>query len=238
MHISSRLILCSVLAVATGCSTPPAVPVEFNIPTIAATQVPVARNAILKYARKHQGSLPDTSNGEQITLRSVKTFSRTGQEMDSAESLVQIEEHIDGLAYAYRPAQTTFVIAVAGRVIRTPVGGGEGSCAWFCFQGRYDDKGVINMDLTTYHENAELFVDAMRSTTHRTGWNSSAWAITKCNFAVRAARGASEADAMVDRFVMDAIATGRARVPDGMPPRQAAFGGVPQAPATSVPAPR
>ncbi|MSQ89980.1 MAG: hypothetical protein EXS01_01100 [Phycisphaerales bacterium] len=231
MQSSHRIVgLCLVLAVATGCSTPPAIPADFQVPPLAASQIPRARAAILDYARSHDGRLPDTSLGEQIVLRTVDQLSQTVEEVDSTGVIVTRQQFIDGVAYAFRPAQSTFILAIAGRVVRSASAGGAGGCAWFCFVGRYDDSGHLILDQTTYVDNAELFVDAMRATTHRASWNSSAWAITKCNHAMVASSGDALADGMVAHFVQQAIATGRARVPNGMPPRQAAFGGVAQPP--------
>jgi hypothetical protein len=63
-------------------------------------------------------------------------------------------------------------------------------------------------------------------------WNFSAWAIGRIYVAITNAEGKAAADKMVDQFVKEAIATGLARVPNGMTPRQAAFGGVEGNPST------
>ena len=103
-----------------------------------------------------------------------------------------------------------------------------------CYQGRYTRDGKIIDDKTSYLENADLFINAMRSAGGQSNndWNYSAWAIGRIYVAVTNAEGKAAADKMVDQFVKQAIATGLARVPNGMTPRQAAFGGVEGNPST------
>lgn len=217
--------LCFVVAAATGCSTPSAIPTGYPIPALLQSELPSAQQAILKYADDHDGQLPETTVGEQIVMRAMATRVRAVEELDAAGTPVTVAESIDGIAYLYRPAQDTFILTVCGRVVRSSVGSATPMCAWFCYQGRYSSEGAVIDDRTTYLENTELFIDAMRSTTHTTAWNSSAWAIAQCYGAVTTSNGQQSADGMVDHFIKAAIATGRARVPTGMPPRQAAFGG-------------
>ncbi len=214
------------MAAAAGCATPAAIPPGLNAPSIVLAALPLAHEAIFDWANDHDDVLPVTSAGEALVLAAVKTRSSMSEELDAGGNLVETTETIDGLAYAYRPAHEQCVLAVAGHIVRRPKGGGAPMCAWYCYKGRYTSDGVILPDETTYYENAELFVDAMRGTSHQVPWNSSAWGITRIFEAVSAAQGAPTADRLADQFVSGAIATGRARVPTGMPPRKAAFGGV------------
>lgn len=209
-----------------GCSTPSAIPESYDLPTILDLQIPLAQKAILNYADEHDGQLPDTSLGEQLAIRAVKLRTRTTDELNATGENITINEFIDGGAYIYRSALDTFILASAGRVVQTKDGNIQ-SNLWFVYQGRYSHKGKIIDDKTWYLENADLFLDAMRSSggQSRNDWNYSAWAIRQIYFAVSKANGKAAADALVDQFVKDAIETGIARVPSGMTPRQAAFGG-------------
>lgn len=227
MQRSLRIIgVCFLVATITGCATPSALPTGYRVPMLLQSALPAAQQAILKYADEHDGQLPETTIGEQFAMRAITTRTLANEELDAAGTPVTVSESIDGIAYLYRPAQDTFILTVCGRVVRSAQGAPTPMCAWFCFQGRYSSKGAVIDDRTTYLENTELFIDAMRSTTHTAAWNSSAWAITRCYASVIASNGQKSADGMVDHFIKEAIATGRARVPTGMPPRQAAFGGV------------
>lgn len=210
----------------TACSTPTAIPTKYDLPTILDLELPHAQRAILKHAKDRDDQLPENSLGEQIVIRAIKQRNRSVEELDAGGNTVTMDETIDSVAYVFRPARDTFILAVGGRVVRTPVGGGSALCAWFAYQGRYSNEGEIIEDHTSYLENADLFIDAMRSTANQVPWNTSAWAITRIYLAVVDAKGEEAANAMVDRFVKDALATDRARVPSGMTPRQAAFGGV------------
>lgn len=206
------------------------------MPELLQSELPSAQQAILKYAHEHNDQLPETTIGEQIAMRAIAIRNRSVDELDAARSLVTVAQYIDDIAYLYRPAQDTFILTLCGRVVRTSQGAPTPMCAWFCYQGRYSDNGTVIEDRTTYYENTELFIDAMRATTHTTAWNSSAWAITRCYAAVVAANGQQSADGMVAHFIKEAIATGRARVPTGMAPRQAAFGGIASKSAVIAPA--
>ncbi len=210
----------------TGCSTPHAIPSKYDVPAILDIGLPLAQRAVLEYADAHHGRLPETSPGEQIVVRSVTQRNRTIEEVDASGTPVSIVETIDSIAYVYRPARETFILAVGGHIVGTPVGGGDSINTWFAFHGRYDDQGHIIPDKTSYFENADLFIDAMRSTSNEGSWNSSAWAISTTYLAVLAVKGEATTDAIVDRFVKAAVATGLARVPSDMTPREAAFGGV------------
>ncbi|MSR28706.1 MAG: hypothetical protein EXS03_03910 [Phycisphaerales bacterium] len=222
----TRAALAATIAFMTGCATPSAIPEGTNAPSIVRTALPAAHRALFDWAEAHDDKMPDTSTGESIVLQAVSTRSLSTDEIDAGGNPVQLTETIDALAYAYRPAQDQCVLAVAGHIVRKPTGGGTPLCAWYCYRGRYTNEGVIIPDQTTYFENAELFVDAMRGTSHQVPWNSSAWAINRIFDVVSASQGASMADALSVSFVKSAIATGRARVPTGMAPRQAAFGGI------------
>ncbi len=226
MQRTLRIIgLCLILGSAFGCSTPSALPAHYQLPTLLRSEIPLAQAAILKYAQEHDDHLPGTVVGEQLAMRAMAVRESSVNEVDAAGSPVTVAESIDGVAYLYRPAQDNFILTVCGRVLRTVPGAPSPMCAWFVYQGRYSEKGEVIEDRTSYLENTELFIDSMRATTHPTAWNSSAWAINRCYTAVVAANGLASADGMVEHFVKAAIATGRARVPTGMPPRQAAFGG-------------
>lgn len=216
----------AIAAAAAGCATPSAIPPGVNAPSVVKTALPAAHRALLDWSSAHDDQIASTSTGESIVLQAVTTRELALDELDAAGNPVVITEYIDGLAYAYRPAHEQFVLAVAGHIVRKPKGGGQPQCAWYCFRGRYTNDGVIIPDETTYYENAELFVDAMRGTSHQVPWNSSAWGVIRIYQAVSATQGEAIADALSDQFVSAAIATGRARVPSGMPPRKAAFGGV------------
>ena len=230
--ITSAFIVLS-LAAMTGCSTPPAIPESYDLPTILDLQIPLVQKAILEYAEEHGDRLPETSLGEQIAIRAVKQRMRTIDELDAAGGKITLKEFIDGGAYIYRPAKDTFILAAAGRVVRIQDGNVQ-SNIWFIYQGRYSRHGNINDEKTSYLENADLFVDAMRSTggQSQNDWNFSAWAIGRIYVAITNSEGKTAADKMVDQFVKEAIATGLARVPNGMTPRQAAFGGVEGNPST------
>lgn len=223
-----------------GCATPRAVPTNLRLPSIVASALPVAHSALLAWSKAHDDRVPDTSAGEQIVLQSLVVREATTQELNAAGEMVSMSEFIDSAAYAFRPAQEQFLLAVAGHVIRKPAGGGRSMIGWYCYKGRYTRDGEIIEDQTVYLENAELFIDAMRGTSHNVPWNSSAWAVTHIFNALVAQQGEASAEAMVQRFVRDAVESGRARVPSGMPPRQAAFGGVapktPTAPSATPPA--
>ena len=230
--ITSAFIVLS-LAAMTGCSTPPAIPESYDLPTILDLQIPLVQKAILEYAEEHGDRLPVTSLGEQIAIRAVKQRMRTIDELDAAGGKITLNEFIDGGAYIYRPAKDTFILAAAGRVVRIQDGNVQ-SNIWFIYQGRYSRHGNIIDEKTSYLENADLFVDAMRSAggQSQNDWNFSAWAIGRIYVAITNAEGKAAADKMVDQFVKEAIATGLARVPNGMTPRQAAFGGVEGNPST------
>lgn len=210
-----------------GCATPQAVPSEIRLPTIVSNALPIAHKALLDWSKEHDDQVASTSAGEEIVLQSLVVRESTTQELDAGGEAVSVSEYIDTAAYAFRPAQEQFLIAVAGHVIRKGASDGRSMIGWYCYKGRYTREGAIIEDQTTYLENAELFIDAMRGTSHQVPWNSSAWAITHIFDSIVAQQGEPAAEAMVQRFVKDAIASGRARVPKGMPPRQAAFGGVP-----------
>lgn len=223
-----------VLAGISGCSTPSAIPESYDLPAILDLQIPLVQNAILEYAEEHEGQLPETSFGEQLAIRAVKQRSRSIDELDAAGEQITMNEFIDGGAYIYRPAKETFILAAAGRVVRIQKGQVK-SFSWFAYQGRYSHQGKIIEEKTSYLENEALFVDAMRSAggQSQNDWNYSAWAISRIYLAVSNADGKGFADKTVDDFVKQAIATGLARVPNGMTPRQAAFGGVEGNPKTT-----
>ncbi len=208
-----------------GCSTPSAIPESYELPTLLNLQLPLAQQSILRYAKDHDGRLPESSLGEQIAVRAIKQRKRTTEELDSTGGKITIDEYIDGGAYVFRPAKDAFILAAAGHIVRTPSGGRTPVWTWFAFQGRYSNSGEVIEDQTSYLENADLFVDAMRSTTNQVSWNASAWAIGRIYKAAVDASSAAAADVMVDRLIKDAIATDLARVPTGMSPREAAFGG-------------
>jgi hypothetical protein len=211
---------------AVGCATPSAFPPGTDVPLLVRDELPVAHEAIFDWAGSHNGNVPSTSIGEGIALDAIKERTRTFDELDAAGNPVEVTETIDAVAYAYRPAHEQCVLAVAGHIVRQPKGGGTPRCAWYCYRGRYTSDGVVLPDETTYFENADLFIDAMRGTSHQVAWNSSAWAINRIYGAMTASQGRELTDTLVDSFVASATATGRARVPTGMPPRQAAFGGL------------
>jgi len=210
----------------TGCSFPSAVPSDLQLPSLVSRELPNAQRAIVKYGKGRNGRLPQDSLGEQIAHRAVKQRSQTVEEVDAGGNRVSILETIDGVGYNFRPARETFVLVFAGHVTQTPIGGGASSCTWFKFEGRYGSRGEVLVDDTSYLENADLFEDAMRSTSNKADWNTSAWAISRINIAITNASGAAVADAMVSGFINGAIASGLARVPTDMTPRQAAFGGI------------
>lgn len=230
--ITSAIIVLTIAAL-TGCSTPTAIPESYDLPTILDLQIPLVQQAILEYAQEHDDRLPETSLGEQIAIRAVKQRMRTIDELDATGQKITLKEFIDGGAYIYRPAKDTFILAAAGRVVRIQDGNVQ-SNIWFIYQGRYSRNGNIIDEKTSYLENADLFVDAMRSAggQSQNDWNYSAWAIGRIYVAVTNADGKTAADKIVDQFVKEAIATGLARVPNGMTPRQAAFGGVEGNPST------
>ncbi len=220
----------ALVGMTTGCSTPNPIPSKYDLPAILDVEIPSVQRAILKYAKEHGGRLPDTSMGEQTAMRAIGQRFRTEQETDAGGDSFTVEQSIDGVAYIFRPAKDTFILTVGGHVTRTPTEGGSAGCTWFSFQGRYTNSGEVVIDQTSYLENDNLFIDAMRSTSNRGSWNSSAWAISKIYLAVAGATGKEFADATVDGFVKDAVASGLARVPSDMTPRDAAFGGVKSTP--------
>ncbi len=230
--ITSALIVLSLTAM-TGCSTPSAIPDSYDLPTILDLQIPLVQHAILEYAGDHQDRLPATSVGEQLAIRAVKERSRSIDEMDAAGNKITLTEFIDGGSYISRPAKDEFILSAAGRVIRVQQEQVQ-SYTWFAYQGRYTRDGKIIDEKTTYLENADLFINAMRSAGGQSSndWNYSAWAIGRIYLAVTNAEGKGTADKFVDDFIKEAIATGLARVPSGMTPRQAAFGGVEGSPST------
>ena len=221
------------LAAMSGCSTPSAIPETYDLPTILDLQIPLVHHAILEYAAKHEDRLPATSVGEQLAIRAVKERSRSIDEMDAAGDKITLTEFIDGSSYISRPAKDEFILSAAGRVVKVQQEIVQ-SYTWFAYQGRYTREGKIVDDKTSYLENADLFINAMRSAggQSQNDWNYSAWAIGRIYVAVTNAEGKVAADKMVDDFIKRAIATGLARVPNGMTPRQAAFGGVEGNPST------
>jgi hypothetical protein len=240
--ITSAFIVLS-LAAMTGCSTPSAIPETYDLPTILDLQIPLVQQAILKYVQEHDDRLPATSVGEQLAIRAVTERSRSIDEMDAAGDKITLTEFIDSGSYIFRPAKDEFILSAAGRIVRVQQETIQ-SYTWFAYHGRYSLNGNIIDEKTSYLENADLFVDAMRSADGQSqnDWNYSAWAIGRIYVAVTNAEGKAAADKMVDQFVKEAIATGLARVPNGMTPRQAAFGGVRGNPSTksalSPPAPK
>lgn len=221
------IALALTVAAMSGCSTPSAIPGSYDLPTILDLQIPLVQKAILEYASEHDDRLPATSVGEQLAIRAVKERKRSIDEMDAAGNKITLIEFIDGGAYIYRPAKDEFVLSAAGRIVRVEQGKVQ-SCTWFAYQGRYNRNGKIVEEKTFYLENSDLFINAMRSAGGQSNndWNFSAWAIGRIYVAVTNADGKSTADQMVDDFVKESIATGLARIPSGMTPRQAAFGGV------------
>ncbi len=225
-HFLRAVFTSACTLIAAGCATPSALPPGTDVPLIVRDALPVAHSAIFEWARAHDDQVPPTSTGESIAIDAIKERSKAFDELDASGNPVTVTEAIDAIAYAYRPAHDQCVLAVAGHILRQSKGGGPPRCAWYCYRGRYTKDGVIIPDETTYFENADLFVDAMRGTSHQVAWNSSAWAVNRIFEAMASSQGEPMADALADSFVSSAIATGRARVPTGMPPRKAAFGGI------------
>ncbi len=219
-----------------GCATPSALPPGIVLPSRLQDEIPAAHAAILKYAADHDDALPETPAGERIISSAIAQRTSSSDELDAAGTPTTLVESIDGIAYLCTVEQETFVMILCGRRTQMTQGSATPICAWFSYRGCYSHDGEVMPRHTTYLENTELFLDAIRSTAHPTGWNSSAWAIKRCYDAVAAAHGTASADGMVAHFVEAAVDTGRARVPAGMTPRQAAFGGTPDEATATPPA--
>jgi len=209
---------------ATGCASPGGSIPGATVPSLVSTQVSTACSSIVS-AHSDEGKLPNNSGGEERILQAIRNRSQTLDETDGSGNPVKLTETIDGIAYDYLPARNRFLIAVAGRIVRAPEDGSTPSCTWYCFRGVYETNGSLVRDKSQYVENSRLFLAAMRNTANNVPWNCEAWAITEINRQAVKQSGAAQADAMVQDFLDQAMATRQARVLQNKTPREMAFGG-------------
>lgn len=218
------LLAASGLWSAMGCANTGGTIPGAIVPSLVATQAAAARNSIVS-AHSDSGKLPNNSAGEERILQAIQQRSKTADEMDGGGNPIKLTETIDGIAYDYLPARNRFLIAWAGRVVRAPEDGSTPSCTWYCFRGVYEPNGSLVRDKSQYVENSRLFLAAMRNTASSVPWNCEAWAITEIYRQSVKQSGAAQADAMVQDFIDQALATGQARVLQQKTPREMAFGG-------------
>jgi len=221
---TTTLITTAALLSATGCASPGGSIPGATVPSLVSTQVSTACRSIVS-AHSDGGKLPNTSDGEERILQAIRNRSQTLDETDGGGNPVKLTETIDGVAYDYLPARNRFLIALAGRVVRAPQDGSTPSCTWYCFRGVYEPDGSLVRDKSQYVENSRLFLAAMRNTASSVPWNCEAWAITEIYRQSVKQSGAAQADAMVQDFIDQALATGQARVLQEKTPREMAFGG-------------
>lgn len=222
-HIAGAA-LWTALSGAVGCANTGGTIPGTAAPSLVTSQVASAKSGIVA-VHGETGKLPNNSAGEELLLQAFRLRSQSLDETDGGGNRVKLTETIDGIAYDYLPARDRFLIAVAGRIVRAPEDGGTPNCTWYCFRGVYEPNGALVRDKSQYLENARLFVAAMRNTANSVPWNCEAWAITEVYRQAVKQSGASQADAMVQDFIDQAMATGQARVVQGKTPRETAFGG-------------
>lgn len=219
-------ILCAAVGLwsATGCASSGGAIPGAIVPSFISTQVSAACTSI-SAAHTDLGRLPNNSSGEERILQAIRQRSQTRDETDGGGNPIKVTEMIDGIAYDYLPARNRYLIAVAGRVVRAPEDGSTPSCTWCCFRGVYEANGSLVRDKSQYVENSRLFLSAIRNTAGMTPWNCEAWAITEIYRQAVKQSGTAQADAMVQDFIDQAMATGQARITPPKTPREMAFGG-------------
>jgi hypothetical protein len=221
---AAMLLAAAGLSAVVGCANTGGTIPGALAPSIVTTQIPEAQRSILA-ANETEGRLPNNSAGDEILMQAIRNRTQTMDESDGGGNRVKLTETIDGIAYDYLPARNRFLIAIAGRIVRAPDDGGTPNCTWYCFRGVYDTDGALVRDKSQYVENARLFLSAMRNTANNVPWNCEAWAITEINRQAVKQTGSAQAEAMVQGFIDQAMATGQARVLQQKTPREMAFGG-------------